>query len=235
SAEEFVAGYDAKLVGRGFFKELYLQFKAPTYSEHHNRFTIRPTAHQHRLLKEYPPHSAFYVAGMFRSLHELNTHQTHLQRAADFLVNFVCIDVSGLPDAIDFFHFSRPPTNRQSPNIAFKVSADGSTRTATHPVIGRGWLRGSTLLEQFRTGTLGANVQLGRVDEYELSSTKSTDYGEYIVPLFPAKSMDYLTRQHTIEDTPEDTPTSEGQFEDEVIRSRGILAEPVWQPSQSRL
>jgi len=37
--------------------------------------------HQHKLLKTlYPPNSAFYVAGMFRSLREFNLYQTHLRK-----------------------------------------------------------------------------------------------------------------------------------------------------------
>ena len=158
SREEFVTGYDAHFVGPDPFRQLCLQFKAPTYSEFHDRFTIRLTAHQHQLLKTYPANSAFYVAGMFCSLREFNLYQTHLRKAA-FLAHFVCIEVSALPDEVDFFHVTRPSLQRLSPHVTFKVPADGPVQVATHTVTDDGWLRGHVLLEHFRGGALGGLVQ----------------------------------------------------------------------------
>lgn len=38
--QEFLSGYDAKVVGAGALRELYIQFKAPTYSERDTQFTF---------------------------------------------------------------------------------------------------------------------------------------------------------------------------------------------------
>src|SRR5688500_17920528 len=105
SVEEFRRGYDTKIVGLTCFREIYLQFKAPTYSKARARFTIRPTRHQHSLLQAYDIDSAYYVASTFQSLKELNEAQTSLQAEADFLQHFVCIEISHLPAVVDFFHY----------------------------------------------------------------------------------------------------------------------------------
>lgn len=136
SAQEFKSGYDSKLAGHAAFLEIYLQFKAPTYSNRRNLFTISVTSHQHQLLKAYPPHSAYYVAPMFRSLRELNEAQRDLTVSVDFLKHFVCIEVSGLPAEVDFFHFLQPESHRESPQVKYKTPDDGTTRTATHAVQG---------------------------------------------------------------------------------------------------
>ena len=83
SVEEFHNGYDAKVVGRSTFSEIYLQFKSPTYSDKRDQFTIQLTPHQHRLLKAYPPLSAYYVAPMFLSLHDLNKAQGNLKTVSE--------------------------------------------------------------------------------------------------------------------------------------------------------
>src|SRR2546422_6559555 len=167
SREEFIRGYDAHFVGQNPFRQLCLQFKAPTYSESHDRFTIYPTAHQHQLLKTYPANSAFYVAGMFPSLREFNLYQTHLRKAADFLAHFVCIEVSALPDEVDFFHFTRPSLRRLSPHVTFKIPVDGAVRVATHTVTEGGWFRGHVLLERFRGGAVGGLVQPLKARSYK--------------------------------------------------------------------
>ena len=158
SREEFVKGYDAHCVGSDPFRQLCLQFKAPTYySESHDRFTIHLTSHQHRLLKAYSANSAFYVAGMLPSLREFTLYQTRVLKAADFLAHFVCIEVSALPPEVDFFHLTRPSLHHLLPHVAFKVPADGAVRVAAHTVTECGWLRGDVLLKQFRGGALGVS------------------------------------------------------------------------------
>lgn len=164
SIEEFRNGYDAKIVGFSSLREMYLQFKAPLYSESRARFTISPTPHQHQLLKAYPARSAYYVAPMFKSLAEFNLAQAALETAADFLKNFVCIDVAALPAEVDFFHYIQPTSHRKSPLVKFKMPADGRIRTAMHPVSREGWLRGSTLLAKFKAGEAG--VQRDLTDGY---------------------------------------------------------------------
>jgi hypothetical protein len=205
SAEEFISGYDAKLVGRASFRELYLQFKAPTYSERYDRFTIRPTAHQHRLLKAYPANSAFYVAGMFRSLHDFNTQQTHLHTVADFMARFVCIEVSALPDRIDFFHFFYLSPNSQLLHVACKVPEDGLTRIARHAVSERGWLRGHTLLTNFKADALGVVVGL---DDSDLSPA-SDDVARAQGMLFN-ESVWYPSRSQLYELSGDCTPSDFG-------------------------
>jgi hypothetical protein len=154
--DELKKGYDTSITGCASLQEVYLQFKAPTYSESRDRFRISLTPHQHDLLQRlYPPHAAYYVAPMFRSLAELNSAQAAAKTAADFLKNFVCIEVAHLPTKVDFFHYKQPPSHRASPFVMYKTPHDGQTRTATHPVSGNGWLRGSTLLAKFKSGEIG--------------------------------------------------------------------------------
>lgn len=172
SFEEFRNGYDARVVGFSSFRELYLQFKAPLYSESRARFTVSATAHQHRLLKSYPPRSAYYVAPMFKSLAELNAAQSNLHTAADFLKNFVCIEVAPLPTELDFFHYVQPPSHRESPQVKYKTPGDGQTRTAIHPVNGDGWLRGSTLLTKFKANEIGVRCDLA--SDYRAAAAKDT-------------------------------------------------------------
>lgn len=161
SLDELKKGYDSKVAGFSPLRELYLQFKAPEYSESRARFTISPTPHQHRLLQKlYPSRAAYYVAPMFRSLAELNSAQASVKTVADFLKNFVCIEIATLPPAVDFFHYIQPTSHRESPLVRFKVPDDGQIRTASHPVNGEGWLRGSTLLSKFKAGTVGAHRDL---------------------------------------------------------------------------
>jgi hypothetical protein len=155
SFEEFRNGYDARVLSFSSFRELYLQFKAPQYSKGRARFTIRTTAHQHRLLKKYSPRAAYYVFPMFRSLAELNSAQASLQTAADFLKHFVCIEVAALPTEVRFFHYIQPTNHRESPLVRFNTPGDRQPRTALHPVSGDGWLRGSTLLAKFKGGEVG--------------------------------------------------------------------------------
>jgi hypothetical protein len=107
---------------------------------------------------------AYYVASMFRSFTELNEAQVHLQTASDFLKHFVCIEISRLPDVVDFFQYKWPDTHRSSPNLRFKMPGDGCGRTAIHPITGAGWLRGSTLFEKFRAKEIGAIIFSSNAD-----------------------------------------------------------------------
>jgi hypothetical protein len=93
-------------------------------------------------------------------LQELNAAQAVSRTAADFLRNFVCIEAAPLPRDVDFFHYIQPSSYRESPFVKFKTPADGPTRTAEHPVIGQGWLRGSALLAKFRNGEIGVRLDL---------------------------------------------------------------------------
>lgn len=155
SVEEFRSGYDSKIVGFSSLRELYLQFKAPLYSEARDRFTVTPTDHQHALLKAYPPQTAYYVVPTLRSLAELNSAQRDLASASEFLKHFICIEVSTLPSDVSFFQYTKPATHRESLQIAFKTSQDGAVRIAQHPIASDGCQRGNMLLAKFKTGDVG--------------------------------------------------------------------------------
>ena len=179
SAQEFKSGYDSKLAGHVAFREIYLQFKAPTYSNRRNLFTISVISHQHQLLKAYPPHSAYYVAPMFRSLRELNEAQRDLTVAVDFLKHFVCIEVSGLPSEVDFFHFLQPESHRESPQVKYKTPADSTTKTATHAVQRPGWLSGSGLVTKFRDNEIGSTfpLEFKQVDDVLYAEARESGQG----------------------------------------------------------
>jgi hypothetical protein len=165
SAEEFRRGYDAKVIGRSTFREIYLQFKAPYFSTNQDRFRIRPTEHQHNLLREYTAFSAFYVVPSFRSLQELNAAQTKIRASADFLKFFVCIEVSCLPAKINFFHYWHVDTKRGCPKVCYKIPDDGSVRTVKHLVPAKRRLLGTKLASLLRSKKVGHTVSLSPVTD----------------------------------------------------------------------
>jgi hypothetical protein len=179
SIEEFQKGYDSKVAGHKAFREMYLQFKSPSYSERWNLFTITLTSHQHAALKNYPPNSAYYVSPMFRSLGDLNAAQRDLTMAKDFLRYFVCIEISRLPHEVNFCQFIAPGSNRESPQVKYKIPEDGNTRRATHTIQGLGWLRGSGLLEKFRNDEIGTKVTLEHPPNEEGLNCSRSQSGEY--------------------------------------------------------
>ena len=161
SIEEFRNGYDTKVTGCSSLREIYLQFKAPKYSERRRLFTVQLTAHQHRRLQDfYPAHAAYYVAAMFTSLAEVNSAQASVKTATDFLKHFVCIQVASLPSDVDFLHYIRPSSHRGSPCVKFKVPNDEHSHTASHPIHADAWLRGNTLAARFNAGTVGVRWNL---------------------------------------------------------------------------
>lgn len=164
SREEARAGYDSKLVGLSQFRELYLQFKSPAYSPGKGRFTIRTMEHQHLRLKRYPVKTAYYVAHTFASLTEFTEAQRGIQQAVDFLKYFVAVSASTLPEDVAFLQYHKPTSHRESPKIAYKMSSDGETRTARHPIIGESWMRGNQLIELFKADRIGVLVQLPEVE-----------------------------------------------------------------------
>ena len=162
------------------FRELVLQFKSPRFSEPKNRFTISLTRHQHILLKEYPQFSAYYVTHTFTSIVELFDQQRAVKTSADFLKYFVCIEVSSLPLDVDFIQYTKPESHRESPNLRFKQTCDGSTRTAAHKIEGKGWERGNTLIDKLKNDAVGTIVELaGRTESTTLSRVqKNTEAPE---------------------------------------------------------
>lgn len=188
SFEEFKSGYDSKLSGHSAFREMYLQFKSPTYSSRRNLFTISVTQHQHQLLRAYPFHSAYYVAPMFRTLRELNEAQRDLTVAIDFLKDYVCIEISGLPAEVNFFQFVPPESHRESPQVTYKIPADGGTRTATHAIQGSGWMRGSGLVTKFRDNEIGNAISLDP-SQVNLESDSISDDSELGSPVNLARPL----------------------------------------------
>jgi hypothetical protein len=172
TVEEARNGYDSMFTGLSIFREIYLQFKAPTYSESRGHFTIHTTRHQHRMLKQYPPHTAYYLTHTFSSLEECTEAQRNVRIAVDFLKHFIAIEIAFLPNDVDFFHYYKPHSHRESPQIAYKRTSDGVTRKAEHEVIGDGWLRGNQLVEKFKDDHIGALVLLTADGEKESSGQR---------------------------------------------------------------
>ncbi|MFT3879956.1 MAG: hypothetical protein QM703_09895 [Gemmatales bacterium] len=174
SFEEYKNGYDAKFYGTSSFREIYLQFKSPTYSASKARFTISPTTHQHLRLKDYPPRTAFYVAPMITSMAELNAIQASLKSSLDFLKYFICIDANNLPNVVSFLQYEQPTSHRESPRIRYKIPDDGGIRTAQHPIGVEDWLRGNQLQDKFKKGIIGTECNLAACDSFERSGHSGT-------------------------------------------------------------
>lgn len=173
SVEEFKSGYDSKLIGSSTFRELYLQFKAPTYSERKGLFTIQVKRDQHRKLKEYyPPRTAYYVAHMFSSLQEVTSVQKNLKIAADFLRDFIAIEISSLPEDVSFFQYE-PVSHSKSPTIKYKLPSEGNIRTAKYDIARKDWLRGNQLVDEFKRNSIGAIVELSDENEDEIKMSSS--------------------------------------------------------------
>lgn len=161
SYDEYKKGYDAKLVGTSSFKEIYLQFKAPNYSERDGRFSISITPHQHTLLQiRYPAKSAYYVFSLIRSMSELNAVQSQLKAASEMLSHYVCIDAAALPAEVDFIHVDIPAKHTAVPKARYKVPEDGDRlRTARHVLSTKDVLRGHILMNHFKRAEAGHTVR----------------------------------------------------------------------------
>lgn len=82
--QEYIDGYDAKLVGAAGFDELRVQFKAPALLDDRG-YSFGLTRHQHWRLRKYKPNSAFYVAHTFAGLPEIQEAQLTMKRPTEFL------------------------------------------------------------------------------------------------------------------------------------------------------
>lgn len=174
SLEEFKQGYDGKVVGLSAMREVYLQFKAPTFSDRHGRFTTKLTPHQHRRLLKYPKGSAYYVAGMFRNLQDFNKAQNHMKQVSDFLKHFVCIRVASLPADACAITFVVPEDHRCSPCPGFKDSEHKSPSPGDFmPLVGESWMRGNTLVEKLKIGSIGTEYRVNREGLLKPSACRS--------------------------------------------------------------
>jgi hypothetical protein len=165
SYEEFTNGYDTKITGLGSFREIILQFKSPTINKKGDLFTVDITKHQHEVLKDYDNDTAYYVIPTFRSIKELNEIQASIKNATDFLKHCICIDVSSLPEQVDFIHYNKPESHKESPLIKYKTPKDGTAKKAKHSIKGKAWMRGSTLAERFKSNSVGSVVDTNELYE----------------------------------------------------------------------
>lgn len=162
SPEEFVHGYDAKVVGFPSLRELYLQFKAPSYSKRDMRFAFDLTPHQHHRLRAYPTGSAYYVAAHFVSLKHLNEAQASVSTTEDFLRYFVCVDAAAVDADARSITFSLPPSHRHSPDPGFKGPSNGKSPRDFQRLRPEHWDRGNTLIARLKQGQVGRVVRLAR-------------------------------------------------------------------------
>jgi hypothetical protein len=167
SFEEFRSGYDGKIVGKRPLREMYLQYKAPSFSEGKNRYTVQITPHQHKALQTlYPPSSAYYIAPMFRTLEEFKEAQTSLSGSvSNLLMHFVCVDAASVASDARFFNYDHTEHRRLSPRIRFKHESDGDVREGTHFVSQEDWCSGSNLLSKFKNGDVGTKVRNGKAEK----------------------------------------------------------------------
>lgn len=107
TVEEYINGYDTKIISANSFKEMYLQFKSPSYhSDITNKSTIKTSqGHQHRLLKSYPPRTTYYVFHTFKTIADLLDAQKNCNKPEDFLRNYIAVEVSQLPKDMTFMHY----------------------------------------------------------------------------------------------------------------------------------
>lgn len=167
SFEEYRSGYDGKIVGKRPLREMYLQFKSPSFSEDKLRYMVRITPHQHRALQcLYPLKSAYYVSPMFRTLAEFKEAQTNLSGSVnEFLMHFVCVDAASIPADAVFFKYDHTENRRLSPKIRVKLGSEGGAHEGKHSASHKDWCSGSSLLSRFKSGEVGAKVKSGRLAE----------------------------------------------------------------------
>jgi len=161
SREEFVNGYDSKIVRMGSVHEIIVQFKKPHLTR--SGFTIRTTPHQHEaLLRLYPPGTAYYVSATFRDFTEVQEAQRQVKKATDFLKYYIAVEIQDtLPSDVTFIQYERHDESWAGRNVRFKCMSDGSSKKAAHAVSSRGgWESGSTLIRKFKQRTAGSVVRL---------------------------------------------------------------------------
>lgn len=172
SFEEFKEGYDAKFVGVGSFRELYLQFKAPAFIKDGKKCTVQITPHQHALLRNrYPDKSAYYVFSLMPSMAELRAANAQLSNAAEMLAHYICVDASELPTNVSFLQLEVPAKGGSLPRVFYKTPDDGAgAKTATNEVPKKAVVSGRTLMRNFKTADVGHSVRLGKTAKTESAS-----------------------------------------------------------------
>lgn len=156
SVEEYITGYDTKIIGSSSFQELYLQFKSPShYSAITNKSTIRTYQgymQQHHLLQAYPPKTAYYVSHTFHTITEMLDAQRLSKTPEEFLRHYIAIETSQLPVLMTFLHHSRDASNTDILDVGYMRRILPSTSPAC--------IRGDDLVKKFRSAQAGIRVQL---------------------------------------------------------------------------
>jgi hypothetical protein len=158
--KEYESGYDSKIVGSDSMREIYLQFKAPTYSERDRRFTCNLTEHQHLRLRNYPNGTAFYVAAYFKSLDQFNNAQSSTNTTEDFLRNYICIDVKGVADDARCLTFCTPSTMRHSLEPGYKDSRHSNSPKSYTPIESMHCKKGNLLISLLKQEKVGRLIDL---------------------------------------------------------------------------
>lgn len=184
SFEEFKEGYDAKFAGANSFRELYLQFKSPSFTRNGTSCTIRLTPHQHALLRSrYPAKSAYYVFCLIPSMAEFRAAKAKLTSAAGMLAYYVCVDASALPANASFLQLDVPAKGTSLPAVFYKTPDDGAgAKTATNEVPRKAVVSGRTLMRNFKTADAGHAVRLGRAAKAESVESVSPAVEKSVVP-----------------------------------------------------
>jgi hypothetical protein len=157
--EEFLKGYDAKLMGASSFDELYIQFKTPLcLAKERWRYSIHTTPHQHCRLQTYPFNTAFYVTHTFRTVSQIQKAQGEAAKPADFLQYYVAIEIRRLEDDVKFFRYTADQSFMPYEVVYNRHADRAHPRTPTHvcDMDSNDWMTGEELLRRFKAGSLGA-------------------------------------------------------------------------------
>ena len=170
SVEEYVTGYDTKVVGATSFQEMYLQFKTPSYySNITKKSTIRTSQgylQQHQLLQSYPPETAYYVFHTFQSVENLLEAQRKSTTSEQFLRHYIAVETSQLPYKISFLHLSL--------NGSTDAIGGGFDRRIL-PGISPRSMRGDALVQQFMSCQIGTRVVLTHTSSDNLDNFYRSD------------------------------------------------------------
>jgi hypothetical protein len=174
SREEFINGYDSRIVAVGSLREIVLQFKKPNPTR--GGFTITLTPHQHKKLRSlYPPGMAYYVSATFRDFREIQDAQRQVTKAADFLRYYVAVEIGNtLPNDVQFIQYERNDDSWLGRNVKYKCEEDGNTRKARHAVSSRGgWESGTNLIRKFKQRKAGSLVRLFQSNDEKVERHQS--------------------------------------------------------------
>jgi hypothetical protein len=175
SREEYVKGYDAKLMGACGFSELFIQFKTPNVL-HGLGYSFPTRAAQHQRLRYYPKHTAFYVSHTFWDVQEIQKAQ-QLATPAEFLRRYVAIEVRCLEDDVRRFRYYAQKPPYKPAWVRYKRGVDGTIKYPQHSVDPAHWMLGDELLNRFRSGSVGAWVlPFGVDDEYQTEDAGWPDH-----------------------------------------------------------